>query len=437
MTDYYLPPQIADRSWQPTTTVLTAVLDALADTGRSPIGQLQPAATAAILGEVSEAWLDPGSSMRQATEQELAASTGYSRPNVAAALDDLFTAMRPPELQRLLAIEGPDLPTARPQLVLHIPAGTVFPPAVVGPLCTLLLGSPCLIRPPRRIAALPRRWAASVAARSPQLARRLAVVPWDRDCSELTAAALARATTAVLHGDEASLAAIAQLAPASTHLLRHGHRVAAAVVGGHPLRTAAAAIADELARDIAVYDQHGCLSPHTVLVIEEDPVDAHRFAELLGAALTRQATIIPAAPTAAAGLGSLLATREIECYARDGLVLGGTAAGWTIFCSRAGTFEFSPGDRVVFVLGVESLAAAIAVLEPVRGLLQAIGLAIDDASREVLGAALGQATELESSGTAATATRLCRIGGMQKPPITWPADGLRPLVSQCSTATSP
>jgi len=431
MTDYHLPPQIGGQPWEPSTTALATVLDALVDAGRQRAERLQPTEIADILGEVSTSWLDATTPERGVAEVELAQSTGYSRQNVAAALDDMFTALRRPELARLLAVEEPDLPATRPELVLHIPAGTVFPPAVVGPLCSLLLGGSCLVRPPHRIATLAARWAASVAARSPELARRIAVLPWPREQEELTRAALARATTAVLHGDDASLARIAELTPAATHLVRHGHRVAAAVVGGSVLDQAPATVARDLARDVALYDQHGCLSPHTVLVIEDGVVDAARFAELLAVELTHLTSTMPPGRVHPPGFRSLLATRELECYARDGRVLGGIDAGWVIFCSRAGGFEFAPGERVVFVMGVDSPALAAAVLRPVRPLLQAVGLAIDDDTRLALGPALGQSTGLERTGQDTTTIRLCPVGAMQRPPPTWPADGLRPMVSQC------
>ena len=400
----------------------------------------QPGLTTArlvdTLGELAETWLDQGDPYRQAAEHLLPALTGYAPAMVAEALDRLFESLLTGGLDDLLKAEVGYLHSRPPHLLFIIPAGTVFPPAIVGATCALLLRSPVLIKPASGEPILAALWARSLAARDPELARLVAVLPWPRSRPELTAAALAAADTALVHGGDETVAAIEAAAPPTTRLIAHGHKVSAAILGARALAADAEGLARSLAADVALYDQQGCLSPHTVFVEESKALPAQRFAELLGAELEALERRWPRAPldrATASSLRQFLAARELRSAAARarGTVLGGFEAGWAVVVEPEPGFEFSPLARTVIVKPVEKLASAVDAFGPVRGRVQAVGLAVSHADRLALARQLGLYEDVESNLDWAPRVRLCPIGTMQSPPLTWAADGHRPLASLC------
>ena len=103
---------------------------------------------------------------------------------------------------------------------------------------------------------------ASLAARDPELAACLRTLYWpggDRGCEDV---ALAAADLVVASGDDGSIADLAGRTRA--RFIGHGHRISFAVV------TQAQVHADDtaagLARDVAIWDQRGCLSPQLCFV---------------------------------------------------------------------------------------------------------------------------------------------------------------------------
>jgi hypothetical protein len=184
-----------------------------------------------------------------------------------------------------------------------------------------------------------------------------------------------------------------------------------------------------------MYDQEGCLSPSTVLVV--DPEAGRRtlaLGEHLSVALERIASALPPGHGhARAALGQLIETRELEAYARGETVFGGFRRGSTVICRLRGPIacEGSPGGRLVVMQAVSSIAEAARALDATGDRLQAVGVELDRKSLDELAAQLGIPAELEPAGDRIASIRLCAIGDMQRPPVTWPADGLRPLASQC------
>ncbi|MGD8396095.1 MAG: acyl-CoA reductase, partial [Candidatus Eiseniibacteriota bacterium] len=449
-THVHLPPSIELRigGWDDSPERLAALAEALAAGAAAVRRRHDAAARAAALARLSDAWLAPECAARARALDVLAATSGRARAMLAMALDALFLELRRPGLDRLLASERQALAASPPRLVLHIPAGSVLPPTIVGPLASLLLGAPCIVRPPRSIAILPALWAAALTtlgeggaasdaagAAAADLATLIAVVPWERSRTDLTRTALRAAASAVLSGDDATLDAISALAPTTTRIVRHGHRIAVAAIDGRRLARRAATIAAALARDVTLYDQRGCLSPQTVLVVESAPGQAHDLARHLAAQLRRMAVRAPydvhLVEDGEAFAGALRA-RELLAAMRGEHLHGGVESGWAVVVQGAGEarVESAPAGRVVFVGAVRRLEEAITLLEPLAPLLQGVGMELDVADRARLATALGTGDVLEATGAACGPIRLCRPGRLQAPPATWAADGLPPLASQ-------
>lgn len=418
------------RTRRPEPAALGTVAASLVRTAAELERRLTTARLVESLGGLAASWLDRAAPHRTAAERLLPATTGYAPGMVAEALDRLFSALTTAHLAELLRAEVGHLGPP-PRLVLTLAAGTVFPPAIVTATAALLLRSPVLVKTASAEPVLAPLWAESLAARDPELARLVAVLSWPRAESGLNAAAFGHADVVVAYGDAATISAVRAALPPGSRLVAHGHKVAAAILSARALAADAPGLARSLAREVALYDQQGCLSPHTVFVEERAAGTAGDFAARLARELKALAAEWPRAPldaTTASALRQFLGAREFAA-APESTVAGSIEAGYAVLSDRGPEFEFSPLGRTVFVKPVAALDQAIAALALVRDHLQAVGLAVSHKDRLALARGLGLYDDVEMNLDWAPRVRLCPVHALQSPPIGWPADGHRVLAS--------
>jgi hypothetical protein len=102
---------------------------------------------------------------------------------------------------------------------------------------------------------------------------------------------------------------------------------------------------------------------------------------------------------------------------------GSTA--WTVVYEEDPRFKISCLNRFIYVKGVSNLTQVLEGADTVRGKVSTVGLAVaEDKSVQV-------ATTLARWGV----TRLCPLGQMQNPPVTWRHDG-RPTLGDLVTWTN-
>lgn len=219
----------------------------------------------------------------------------------------------------------------------------------------------------------------------------------------------------VVYGNDETIAHFRSRVPTNVPFQAHGHRVSLGMIFDDPECVSA----DAAARDVSLYDQHGCLSPHDIYVRETRPGLARSYAARLAEAMAR---FNDHTPRKALSIGEAAAIADLRASYRfrsasDVRVQIWESPGstdWTVILEEDPWFASSPLNRVVFVKPLPADFAAM--LEPVRPWLGAIGIwpaTGDNASRV---AALG-------------ASRICAIGRMQFPPFTWHAEGQPALAS--------
>jgi hypothetical protein len=230
-------------------------------------------------------------------------------------------------------------------------------------------------------------------------------------------------------GDE-SLAAIRQRVPLRARFLSHGHRVSFAFVAAEVLSGfTARKLVSHAADDVVTWDQLGCLSPHVLYVERGGSVAGEKFAELLAEELARRETTEPRGalqPADAAAIASRRGFYQVRASHSRGTQLwcseGSTA--WTVVYEDDARFQTSCLHRFIYVKGVSDVAEALRGADGVRGQVSTVGLA-----------AVGEkAQELATQFARWGATRVCPLGQMQNPPLTWRHDG-RPSLGDLVTWT--
>lgn len=328
----------------------------------------------------------------------LPGAIGLTAPVVAAGLDAAAEALDADAMTELVARELGSTPPPPPTLVAHVLASNV--PALALPAAALgsLAGRAVLLKSGRADPLSAPAFQRALAAVDPELAATVVPVYWRGGDVDAERAALASAAVVVASGNDASIVALA--GRLGERLVGHGARTSVAVVASDD-----ADVAGALARDVAMHDQRGCLSPQAVFVVG----DAARFAERLAAALENVALDLPPAP---ASVDERAARRTAVAGAEwDGARVVRDGARGTVLLAPDARPRPHPGHRTIWVHPLASLADLPALLP--AGAIECVGVA---------GATL-PLDALRARGVA----RVCPIGRMQRPSLAWPRGQRPPL----------
>jgi hypothetical protein len=237
--------------------------------------------------------------------------------------------------------------------------------------------------------------------RLPELSSVVACRRWRGGDRAIEAPLFAAADRVIAYGGATTMASLATRIGA--RLIRHGPKTSLALVAGPPSR----AVADGLARDVALFDQRGCLSVGVVMA-PADSID--EWAVVLHAALVRAAaTLPPGQPSAGEALAAHQARAEAAMRGARVLALDRLADG-AVLVERDAIAHPTPVLRTVQLVPFENPNGLISRLAPSRGRWQGLALAgVDPTLADALDA-LVQATGV---------SRVAPIGELQDADASW------------------
>jgi hypothetical protein len=359
----------------------------------------------AAWGETVAAFLDPRSPERQALDPPLVRLSRLSPPGLAAGLEAVLGGVSGEPARRLFA-QAPAAPPP-PGLVVVVLASNLPALAVQSLLPALALRRPLLLKSPTGEPLFTPAFVRSLTGREPALAETVAAVSWPGGDDALERPVLAAAARILAYGAAETLEDLERRAPGK--LVAYGPKASLAVVGRDADGRQAAS---GLARDVALFDQRGCLSVQAVYT----DGDAAALADELAAALALAATALPPGPldpVAAALVQQLRAEADLRGLHRPDLPF---AAG-TVVVEPEPAFRPSPGLRAVRVHRLPALSDLLPHLSAWRGLLQGAALAGDSA--------WALAEGLEDLGL----SRLAAPGELQSAGALWHNGGRHPLTA--------
>jgi len=225
-------------------------------------------------------------------------------------------------------------------------------------------------------------------------------------------------------GSDETLADIRRCLPAKTRFVEYGHRVSFAYVAHEVLSGFnSTKIAARAATDVVAWNQLGCLSPHVIYVEHGGAgAAAEHFAELLAQELQRREEAEPRGPIPVEVAASISAKRDFytvrAAHSPDTRLWSSKdSTAWTVVYEADPRFQLSCLNRFIYVKGVSALQEVLQNADSVRGKVSTVGIAAHEDK------AVELATQLARWG----ATRICPLGQMQNPPLTWRHDGRSPL----------
>ncbi len=407
-----------------------------------------------ILCDVAADWRRPENKFRRLALELGPEQTGFSPAILAKGLDSFFHQFTPENFHALLEQEFGDgfgvtgdewrvtgdpalhssLVTRHfwhgPQLLVHIAAGNIPNPTLTSLTLGLLLRSAQFIKCASGAALLPRLFAHSIYEMDHKLGACLELAEWRGGDVILEAPLFAKADCVTATGSDETLAAIRAQLPGAARFVGYGHRVSFGYVAREVLRDETIAeVLSHAADDVTAWDQNGCLSPHVFYVEERGAVESDKFAALLAAELMQREAAEPRGKISVAESAHIASRRSVyeALSAHRGdvkLWQSQNSTAWTVIFEHELRFHFSPLNRFIFVKPVPDVAAALQGLDEVQDKVSTVGIAATPEKMQAL------ARQFAGWG----ATRICPLGQMQNPPLTWRHDG-RPALGDLVTWT--
>ena len=285
-------------------------------------------------------------------------------------------------------------------------------------LCAgLLAGASVYVKMSRHETLWPRLFVQSLyEANAPELAQRVCLDLWPG--TDAKTAALAQiADTVIAYGSDASMASVREATPPQTPFFGFGHALSVGVWTKAIAQTGEAEIkmaAHGFARDVMMYNQGGCLSPHT-LFVEAGEAEAQSAVPAICAALSkemRRAADELHAPkiTDAAVARALREARDMAHFDGYSVWASETNPHHGVVIGLPFEREMPPpvGHGVVFVVPVSDLTHLCERFGAARGKISSVGVA--GSLPNIVEAALRE------NGV----SRICKAGMMQAPPLAWP-----------------
>lgn len=399
---------------------IAAARDRLAAAG-ARLRERDPARSLASLASLLDAWCEPGSRLQARLADALPAAAGFSPATVR---EDLARGLAPwsgAALRELVARELGSLPPAcratgfdRTHVLL---AGSIPMPSLLSLVAPLVLHSPVLAKTASRDPVTAPLVRESLLEIDPELGAALEIVSFaggDRDGTR----AFVDAGCLLATGSDETIARVRAGARPGTRIVAYGHRLSIAVIAADAL---AAETAAALSRDVAGWDQLGCLSAIAIFSVGAADAAIDDFAEALADALATREQEQPRGaldPDAAARLRAECDGARLRQGAGSDLrVLADEALRWAVIREADAELRPAPLHRFVRIHPVPDRAALERAVRPL--------------SRHLAGVALAgfgdDHTDVAETLAALGASRICRPGLLQTPPLGWHHDN-QPLL---------
>ena len=402
-----------------------------------------------VLSKLGREWLDPDFPFRKMALELGPAQTGFGTKTLADGLDHYFKHLTTESLEALVIQDLGSLTRldefaassaeaeqdrssiARGHELLVQITGGVLPNA---PFTSIILGllarSAQFIKCASGTSFLPRMFAHSLYSAQPKLGACLELAEWKGGNRELEEALFAEANCVTATGSDESLTEIRNRLPATVRFVGYGHKLSLAYITRESLeKRGAEKIASAIAEDVTAWNQLGCLSPHAVYVETDAEPDSHAVAAAIANQLEAREQIDPRGAVSAE-IAAAISTRrmfyEVRAASDPDTQIWSSACStaWTVVHENSHPFQTSCLNRFLFVKPVANFNDFLTSVEPLQGKISTVGLAAPMARVQQI------APQLSNAGV----TRICRVGSMQNPPLTWRHDG-RPSLAELVTWT--
>ena len=364
-----------------------------------------------VLARAFERWRDRGYARRRIAIDEIARSAGYSLELMENSIDALIKPFARDAVMKMAARMSMNRKRDRPATVGFIAAGNVAGAGIHEVAIALIAGAGIVIKTASAEPLFFAEFARTIEEIDRDAGARIEVLHWGRERADLTEALIEYCDLVVAYGDDATMESLRR-----PNVIGFGSRVSAALIAPDAIGASGAErVANLLARDVALFEQLGCLSPHQIFVLSSDDGAARDFAVRMAAALESIAKSMPRAKLPILDAAEIRGLRERarwRAIARGPVELfEGRGLEWTMVFERRADplepFKISPGFRTMHVTAVDDLAEFRACIASMSGRIEAMAVAGVESD------------DLRFTITEMRIPYVCAPGEMQSPPLDW------------------
>lgn len=402
-----------------------------------------------VLCTVANDWLEPDCPFRRLALEHGPREIGFSGQTLTKGLDSFFKQLTRENFHRLIegelghrhrldsfvatGVEKHSQSVALasgPEFLVHVAAGKIPNPTFTSIVLGVLARSAQFVKCASGSAFLPRLFAHSIYEADAKLGACIEIAEWRGGNSELESALFSEADCVMAMGSDETLDQIHQYLAGKTRFVGYDHRVSFGYVTRDALSGGGwKKVIAHAADDVVAWDQLGCLSPHGIYIEHGGGISAEQFAGLLAEELERREQSEPRGKLLAESAATIASRRsfyEVRAANSDETRLwhSKNSTAWTVVYEADTQFQTSCLNRFIYVKGAMDLTRTLQAADNVRGKVSTVGLAATDDEAGKL------AMELARWGV----TRICPLGQMQNPPLTWHHDG-RPALGDLVTWT--
>jgi len=348
-----------------------------------------------------EEFRDPTSASRRALEEPLAHLCRLSPAGLSAGLEAVLGGVAEHS-----AVELFDAARMTSDGLVVVVLASNVPALVVQPLLpALALGCPVLVKSASAEPLFAPAFVNELCRREPRLRAGLAAVTWQGGDRTIEDGVFEHASRVIAYGGGEAMASLSSRT--GSRLITYGPKISLALADAD---TDPLSIASGLARDIALFDQRGCLSVQAIYTAG----DAERLADALAPALVDRARVWPPGKIDVHLAAAVRQLRD-EATMRGLLVADLELHQGTVVVEPQPGLAASPGLRTVRIHPVADLGAVPPLLRGWKGRLQ--------------GAALAGAGAWETAPAlrAIGFSHLASPGELQTPTASWHNGGISPL----------
>lgn len=402
-----------------------------------------------VLVKLGREWLDAEFPYRKEVLEKAPALTGFGAETLARGLSEFFEQLTRENLEALvvqdlgslrrldeIVADGVETKQDRSSMVrghdllVQITGGVLPNGPVMSMILGLLARSAQFIKCASGTSYLLRMFAHSLYAMQPKLGACLEIAEWKGGTTELEEALFAEAGCVTATGSDEALGEIRKRLPGHVRFVGYGHKLSVGYVTRESLeKNGAEKIAASLVEDVTAWNQLGCLSPHAVYVESGAPIASIAFAEAVAKELEKREASEPrgaVSNTTAAAIATRRMFYEVRAATdkENQIWASAGSTAWTVVHENSQALQTSCLNRFLYVKPINSFEEFLASMEPFHGKISTVGLA----------APMARAQEISVRLARAGVTRVCRLGQMQHPPLSWRHDG-RPSLGELVTWT--
>ncbi len=374
-----------------------------------------------VLARAFEVWRNRDYTRRRDAIAAIAHSAGYSVALLENSIDALLKPFTSQALRAMAARVSAGGGMHRPKTLGFIAAGNVAGAGIHEIAIALIAGAAVVVKTASAEPIFFAEFARTLAEVDRDAGARIEVLQWSRARTDLTAALIANCERVVAYGDDLTIESL-QSRP---NVIGFGSRVSAAVIApGAMTSVRIHGVTELLARDVALFEQLGCLSLHHVFAVSPDGGAARELAIRMSAALERLRDSMPPPRIPLRDAAEIRGVRERARWRRIAgepvELFEGRGLEWTVifeprpsaFAPKSvgdDSFKVSPGFRTVHVTAVRDLGEFRDRIAGILGRIEAMAVAGHE----------NEAADLRVTIGATGIPYVCAPGEMQSPPLDW------------------